>query len=72
MCLLQLSCRTKTSFFLNILFAESQKLSLSKNDANLLEFEVVLEKIENQFPFNNMAIFQLTDPTNGVFLASSG
>ena len=72
MCLLQLSCRTKTSFFLNILFAESQKLSLSKNDANLLEFEVVLEKIENQFPFNNMAIFQLTDPTKGVFLASSG
>ena len=72
MCLLQLSCRTKTSFFLNILFAESQKLSLSKNDANLLEFEVVLEKIENQFSFNNITIFQLTDPTNSVFLASSG
>ena len=72
MYLLQLSCRTKTSCFLNILFAESQKLSLFKNDANLLEFEVVFEKIESQFPFNNMTNFQLTDPTNGVFLASSG
>ena len=72
MCLLQLSWRTKTSFFLNILFAESQKLRISKNDVNLLEFEVVLENIENQFPFHKMTIFQLRDPTNGVFLASSG
>ena len=45
-------------------------LSLSKNDTNLLEVEVVLESIENQFPFQMITIIQSTDPTNGEFLAS--